>query len=145
MTLYLGSDHAGHAFKERAKKLLAKLDYPSVDLGNARLDEKDDYPKYGALVGRAVREDRDGLGILFCGTGTGMCIAANKIKGVRAASATTVQEARLSREHNAANVLCLGQRLIPWWTAKKIILAWLDTPESYEPRHVRRVRQLNRL
>lgn len=144
-TIYLGADHAGYIFKGRTKRLLDKLGHLYVDLGNTKLDEKDDYPKYGALVGQAVQKDRRSLGMLFCGTGTGMGIAANKTKGVRAASVTSVKEARLSREHNSANVLCLGQRLMPWRLAKKIILAWLDTPESYEVRHVRRVRQLNRL
>lgn len=143
--IYLGADHAGYAFKERAKRLLAKLGISIIDLGNSKLDEMDDYPRWAEKVAGAVAVDKDALGLLFCGTGAGMCIAANKTKGIRAVSVGTVKEARLSREHNSANILCLGQRIMPWRLARRIITSWIETPASYEARHIRRVRQLNRL
>jgi ribose 5-phosphate isomerase B len=145
--IYLGADHAGYAFKERAKRLLTKLDrnLSVIDLGNTKIDELDDYPRYADKVAKSVASDEDSLGLLFCGTGSGMCIAANKTKSIRAVSVSTVKEARLSREHNAANVLCLGQRVMTWRVARHIIKSWLETPTSYEARHLRRVRQLNRL
>ena len=145
VTIYLGADHAGFAFKERAKRLLNKLNMPVIDLGNTRLDELDDYPKYAAKVAEAVAADKDSLGLLFCGSGAGMCIAANKTKRVRAVSVNTIKEARLSREHNSANVLCLGQRVMPWRMARRVITAWLETPAAYEARHIRRIKQLNKL
>ncbi len=145
MIIYVGADHAGYAFKEKTKRLLAKHGLTVVDLGNTKLDEYDDYPRYAEKVADTVVQDKDALGILFCGTGAGMCIAANKSKGARAVSVTSIKEARLSREHNAANILCIGQRLLSWIFAKRIILAWINTPASYEQRHVRRVRQLNKL
>lgn len=145
MTIYLGADHAGYAYKERAKRLLAKLGISAIDLGNSRLDELDDYPRYAVKVAEAVAADEDSLGLLFCGSGAGMCIAANKTKTIRAVSANNIKEARLAREHNAANILCLGQRITPWRLARRVIKAFIDTPAAYESRHLRRIKQLNRL
>ena len=146
MSIYLGSDHAGFAYKERLKVFLTKKGFEVVDLGNKELDPHDDYPKYAKKVAQAVvKEGDDGRGILICGSGSGMCMAANKIKGIRAAAAMTVKVARHSRTDNGANILCLGQSYLTLRLARKIVLAWLDTPTAHEPRHLRRIGQVNRL
>lgn len=143
MTIFLGADHAGYAYKEKARAWLEKGGHQVKDLGNSVLDETDDYPVFAHQVGRRVaKQPNRSLGILFCNSGAGMCIAANKVPGVRAVSVGSIKEARHSREHNGANVLCLGQGFLSWPSARRIIGAWLETPISHEPRHLRRIAQL---
>lgn len=143
--IYLGSDHAGFTYKEKIKQYLDALGVPYEDLGNTKLEPHDDYPEYAAAVAKKVQSSGLNKGILVCGSGIGMCIAANRFKKVRAVNITTVAQAEQSRKHNNANVLCLGQSVVPFWIAKRIIKTWLNTPFAIESRHRRRVTQLDGL
>jgi ribose 5-phosphate isomerase B len=107
----LGADHAGFQAKESIRKYLEAAGYVVDDAGT-RSEESVDYPDFAAKVARRVQQGRDDLGILVCGTGIGMAMAANKIGGVRAAVAHDALTARMSREHNDANVLALGARVL---------------------------------
>jgi ribose 5-phosphate isomerase B len=142
-SLYLGADHAGFALKETLKVQAASHKGRRVmDLSPA-LIEDDDYPLAAQKVAKAIQDDANALGVLVCGTGHGMEIAANRFLGVRAIVAQTEKDAKLGREHNHANVLVLGG----WGTkpalAKKIFKAFLKAKPSKEVRHVRRVKQLD--
>ncbi len=112
MRIAIGADHAGFELKELIKQTLDELRTPYRDFG-ADSDESVDYPDYAAKVGRAVAGGEFDRGILICGTGIGMALAANKIAGVRAAPVMDLETARLAREHNNANVLALGARVTP--------------------------------
>lgn len=112
MKIALASDHAGFAEKEKLKPLLNEMGIEFHDLGTVSEDAVD-YPDYAALVGREVSNGQADQGLLVCGSGTGMAIAANKIPGVRAAVAWNEETARLAREHNDANVLSIGARTTP--------------------------------
>ncbi len=134
----MGSDHAGFATKEALKKLLEKKGIGTVDVG-AFGEDSVDYPDFAIKVARKVAEEKGRFGLLVCGTGIGMSIAANKVNGVRAASPFDAYTARVAREHNDANVLCLGGRTYPVAQAKKILNAFLKAKPLSEERHKRRV------
>ena len=135
--IFAGSDHAGFELRARIVAHLRALGFDVEDLGTPS-GESTDYPDWAAAVGRAVRDQAGSVGVLVCGTGLGVCMAANKIHGVRAADVWSVEAARLSRAHNDANVLCVGSRLVPEATAFAIVDAWLDT-DFEGGRHARRV------
>lgn len=139
--LYLASDHAGYNLKEEIKKYLDELGYQYEDLGNKDLDPQDDYPDYILPAARRVAGE-GALGIVVCGTGLGSCIAANKVKGVRAAACYDEFTARQSREHNDANILCLGGRSLDMERVKKIVKIWLGAEFSGEERHRRRLKKI---
>jgi ribose 5-phosphate isomerase B len=142
MKFVVGSDHAGFALKEHLKKLLGDWGHDVVDVGT-HSTESTDYPEYGAAVGRKVVElGAATRGVCVCGSGIGISIAANKIAGVRAALVTEPTAARLSREHNDANVVCFGERLIGRAVAEDALKAFLET-EFAGGRHERRVKQLD--
>ena len=109
--IYLGADHAGFHLKEELKKYLQELGYQYEDLGNKSLDPKDDYPDFALEVAKKVAETNE-KGILICATGIGMCLAANKIKGIRGAVGWDEFTVLQSREHNDANILCLAGKVI---------------------------------
>lgn len=138
--IYAGSDHAGFGLRRRLVEHLRAGGHAVEDLGPAT-DASCDYPLFAAAVGRAVRDDAGTLGLVVCGTGLGVCIAANKIRGVRAVDAWNVEGAKQSRAHNDANVLCLGERLISETEAIAILETWLATPFE-GGRHARRVAQI---
>lgn len=139
----MGSDHAGFALKEEVARHLAGRGIEVVDVG-AHSTDRVDYPDYGAEVGRAVVSGRAELGVAVCGSGLGICMAANKVGGVRAATVHDVTSARLSRQHNDANVICLGERLTGIEVAKDALDAWLDA--AFEGgRHAGRVAKLDAL
>ena len=141
--VYIGADHAGFALKESLKKALSKQ-FEVKDLGAHKLQKDDDYPDIAAKVARTVVK-RKTKGILLCGSAEGICIAANKIKGVRAVAVWTIENARLSREHNNANILCLsGWQLAPQ-KATSIAKTWLKTSFSGQTRHKRRIAKIQRL
>lgn len=135
--IILGSDHGGFKLKQEVKDLLKELNYEFEDLG-CNSEESCDYPEFGQKVAEKVAET-DGKGILICGTGIGMSMTANKVKGIRAALAFDEFTAKMSREHNNSNILCLGERTTDEKMAKKIVRIWLETPFSDEERHGRRV------
>src|SRR5262249_33735298 len=111
MKWYAGSDHAGFRLKETLVRALRSWGDEVIDLGTRDAEESVDYPDYGAAVGRGVAADSGAFGLLVCGTGIGISIAANKVRGVRAAHLTDTFSAKMARLHNDANVLCLGERV----------------------------------
>lgn len=140
MKLVIGSDHAGLELKRELLQVLAARGVEFQDLGTYEGDSVD-YPDFAVKVARLVGSGEYPLGVLVCGTGIGMSIAANKRRGVRAAVCTSEFEARMARAHNDANVLCLGQRVVGPGLARSILEAFLDQ-EFEGGRHVRRVRKI---
>ena len=138
--IILGSDHAGFELKERVKKALERLGVPCEDVGTRSTDSVD-YPDYAHRVAEAVGNGRYARGIVVCGTGLGVSMAANRHPGVRAAVAYDEETARLSREHNDANVLALGGRSLDHGLAERILEVWLETPFA-GGRHARRVAKI---
>jgi len=141
--LYLASDHAGYKLKEIVKQFLDFLEVEYKDLGTDNSEEPVDYPDYAQKLVKKMDKKKD-RGILFCGTGGGMCIAANRHKGIRAIVGNNEHEVLLGRAHNNANILCLGGRLIGENLAKKLVKIFLDTQFSGETRHKRRIRKLDK-
>ncbi|HKC07106.1 MAG TPA: ribose 5-phosphate isomerase B [Methylomirabilota bacterium] len=139
-TIALGADHAGYELKEALKGWLINHGLHVLDLGT-HSTESVDYPDYAALVGESVADHKVERGLLVCGTGVGMAIAANKVPGVRAALCGDLYTARMSREHNDANVLVLGGRLMGADMATDILQAWLVTGFA-AGRHARRVEKI---
>lgn len=142
MRVALGADHRGFGLKEELKHWLAARGHEVIDFGPASAGRVD-YPDYAFKVAEAVVRHRADRGILMCSTGIGMSIAANKVRGVRAALVDSVRLARLSRQHNDANVLCLGADFVSAALARRIVGVWLKT-EFAGGRHARRVRKLGR-
>lgn len=139
----IGSDHAGFESKERAKSDLLALGVEVVDKGTHSL-ERVDYPDFGAAVARAVASGEVERGVLICGSGIGVSIAANKIPGARAALCWNEETTRLAREHNDANVLCFGARFINPEQAARMVRLFLETEFAGE-RHTQRVEKLSAL
>ena len=141
MRIALGADHAGVALKHDIRQLLDERGIAYQDFGT-NSTESVDYPDVAATVAQEVASGAFDRGILVCGSGIGMAIAANKVAGIRAASVVDEDAARLSREHNDANVLTLGGRVVDEITARKILDIWLATPFA-GGRHQRRVDQIS--
>jgi ribose 5-phosphate isomerase B len=139
----IGSDHAGFAMKRHLVGRLAEWGHTVVDLGTDGEDAVD-YPPYCAAVGRAVARGDAERGIVLGGSGQGEQLAANTVRGVRAALCNDLYTARMSRQHNDANVLSMGGRIVGTGLADEIVRLWLDTPFEGD-RHTRRVEQLSRL
>ncbi|MFK4785354.1 ribose 5-phosphate isomerase B [Fusobacterium sp. MFO224] len=137
MKIALGCDHGGYELKEQVKKHLETKGYEILDLG-CNSNDSVDYPIYGKAVGEAVVSEKANFGIVICGTGIGISIAANKVKGVRAGLCMNTTMARLTREHNNANVLAFGARMIGDVLALEIVDTFLNT-EFQGGRHLRRV------
>jgi len=142
LRIALGADHRGFPLKEKLRVWLLREGYAVLDAGTDS-EERTDYPVYAVAVARAVGRGRTERGILVCGSGIGMSMAANRVKGVRAALANDARLARMSRRHNDANVLCLGADFINPTKARAIVKLWLETPFE-GGRHVRRLRMLER-
>lgn len=136
---------ADHAAPELKAKLIASL--PQYEFENLGVDTADrvDYPDYAAKVAKQISSGKAKLGVLICGSGIGMAIAANKFPGVRAAVVESVEAAKLSREHNDANILCLGARLMSPEKAIEITKAFLETPFSQGERHIERIKKITAL
>ncbi len=141
MRIAFGSDHAGYELKELLARRAAELGYEVVDLGTATTASVD-YPDFGFAVGEAVASGRAERGVVVCGTGIGITIAANRVRGCRAGVATDLFSAQLMREHNDANVLGLGARVTAVPLAMAILEAFLATPFA-GGRHQRRVDKLD--
>ena len=140
MRIALGADHAGYELKDRIKRHLQQRGVDVRDEGT-NSSESVDYPDFARTVAYDVHEGRAELGILVCGSGIGMAISANKVAGIRAASVSSEYEAQMSREHNNANVLTLGARILPAEQALKIVDAWLAAKFA-GGRHQRRVEKI---
>jgi len=137
MRIACGWDHRGRRFRDAVQKMLAQMGHEFVDMG-AQTDESSDYPDFAVRVAEAVRDGKVDRGVLCCGTGIGMSIAANKVEGIRAAVVHDEDTARLSRSHNNANVLCVGERTMEGADFGKLLRIWLTT-EFEGGRHARRV------
>lgn len=151
MRVYLGADHQGFFLKNKVRDYLTKAGYQITDYSNEELDPDDDFPKYAKLAAQRVVDEKDDtdVAILVCGGGQGMCMAANRIKGVRAIVASSVEDATYGRNDNDANVLCLPARVldreynIPLW--RDIVDAFMNTPFAGAERYIRRNRELDQL
>ena len=145
MKIYIGADHAGFRLKDKLKIYLQKLKHNVVDLGNSVYNKNDDYPLFSGKVARAVAKNNNYSGILICGSGQGVCIAANKIRNVRAILAENTTDARLARNDDDANVLCLQGRYITDGKAKSIVKTFLGTKFGKAKRYKRRLDEIKAL
>ncbi|UCC67686.1 MAG: ribose 5-phosphate isomerase B [Armatimonadota bacterium] len=145
MRIAIGSDHAGYDLKEHLRKWMAAREIDVQDVGPQARDPGDDYPDFAGAVGRSIQSRAADLGVIVCSTGVGSCIAANKLRGVRAALVHDIFSARMSRLDNDANVLCLGASLVAPRLAEEILDAWLSASFSGEERHCRRLDKIARL
>jgi ribose 5-phosphate isomerase B len=141
MKIALGTDHAGFRYKEKVKELIAALGHEMKDFGTFN-EEPVDYPLFIRPAAEAVASGECERGIVFGGSGNGEAMAANKVHGARCALCWNEETARLSRQHNDANLLSIGQRMIPEELALKIVRVWLETPFE-GGRHAKRVEELN--
>jgi ribose 5-phosphate isomerase B len=142
MRVYLGSDHAGYELKNHLVEWLGAHGHDPVDCGPRAYDDQDDYPPFCLRTAQRAAADPDSLGVVIGGSGNGEQIAANKVKGVRAALAWSEETARLGREHNNANVLSVGSRMHTRDEATSFVEVFLSTPYSGAERHTRRIDML---
>ncbi|PAU93316.1 ribose 5-phosphate isomerase B [Aliifodinibius salipaludis] len=143
MIIPIASDHAGFEAKEKVKTWLEEMDHMPVDFGT-HSDESVDYPEFAVQVAEKVNEGEHDKGILICGSGQGMCMTANKYKNVRAALVYDDNSAKMTRQHNNANILCLPGRGLSEEKLKKIVKIWLNT-DFDGGRHERRVNKIHDL
>ena len=137
--IYLGCDHGGFALKEAIAAHLKKQKIAFTDCGNTKYDSEDNFPDFVKPVVKGVLTDQNNRGILICGTGIGVSIAANHHRGIRAALVHDVDYARLARQHNNANVLCLGGRFIDEPLAMTVVDTFLNTPADPNPKYQKRM------
>src|SRR6478609_11836197 len=142
MRVYLGSDHAGYELKNHLVEWLGAHGHEAVDCGPHIYDAQDDYPPFCLRAAERTAADAGSLGIVFGGSGNGEQMAANKVRGVRAALAWSIATAELAREHNDANVIAIGARQHTFEEAATFIDRFIATPFSHEERHARRIGQI---
>jgi ribose 5-phosphate isomerase B len=147
MKIYVAADHNGFEYKHQLMEFLKLSGHEVVDEGNIQMTPDDDFPEFAGRAVSALLADgnKDSRAILICGSGQGMCIAANRFKGIRASLCWNVAEARAARNDDDSNVLCLASRDAEFDTVKPIILTWLTTPFAGAPRFIRRLQQLDNL
>lgn len=146
MVTYIGADHRGFQLKKEIVEMIKNDGYAVVDMGNAMYDTNDDYPDFATKVAERVgRDTENARGILICGSGVGVCVVANKFLNVRAALVGSGDQAFDSKNDDNTNVLCLGANYLTVEQAKKIVLAWMQTPFSGEARHVRRLHKVEQI
>jgi len=147
MQVFIGADHNGFAMKQELIEELARAGYTVIDEGDERLQPDDDFPQFAARTVMAMRasNDADARGILICGSGQGMCMAANRYKGIRASIVWTEEEARAGRNDDDSNVLCIPARYMDIKKALQLIEVWLATPFAGAARFKRRIRELDQL
>jgi ribose 5-phosphate isomerase B len=143
--LYIGADHRGYNLKEEIKKFLEEKKIKFNDLGNLKHDQNDDYPDFAKKVALEVFSEDKNKGILICGSGIGMSVAANKVKGVRAGLCLSSYMAKEAKKAIDINVLCLAADVTDLNTAKNIVRDWLETSFKKEERYLRRVKKINQL
>jgi ribose 5-phosphate isomerase B len=144
MRIALGSDHAGYDLKQHIGSMLADSGVTVIDLGTHSTDPVD-YPDFAAAVARSVTDGRADRGIIICGSGAGACVAANKVRGIRAATAHDTYTAHQAVEHDDVNVLCLGSRVIGQNVAEELVRTFIAAEFSHEERHVRRLNKVKAL
>lgn len=142
--VYIGSDHAGVKVKEQLHKHLLDAGCSATDLGTFT-EESCDYPDIAREVGEKVKEHKGSFGILICGTGIGMSMTANRMRGIRAAMVTDENMAEMSRKHNNANVICMGAKISTQELINKMTDKFLATPFDAEERHARRVQKMDEI
>jgi len=140
LKFYIATDHAGFNIKESVKELVESMGHEIVDLGT-NSNERVDYPDFAHKLSKEVLKDDGSFGILICGTGIGMSLAANKHKGIRAALCHDAYTAQMARAHNDANVLCFGERVVGLGVAESILKAWCET-DFEGGRHENRVKKI---
>lgn len=145
MKIFIGADHNGYELKEKIEDYLKELGHEVVDKGDMALRPDDDFPMYAAHVATAVLAEGDSRGILLCGSGQGVCMAANRYKGIRASLVWDEDEAQSSRNDDDANIICLPARKIDFKKARQLIDTWLDTPFAGASRFQRRIKQIDEL
>ncbi len=144
--LYIGADHRGYNLKEALKIYLNELNYDFEDLGAKELNLDDDYPDFALAVAKKVAENPDeNRGVLICGSGVGVDIVANRVKGIRSALCFDAKQAQMSRNDDNANVLSLSADFISESLAKEIVKTWLETPFSGLERHARRIEKIRKI
>lgn len=143
MNIYIAADHRGFALKESLKGHLQAKSFTVSDCGNSTYDEADDYPDFAKAVAERVVADPGSFGVMICGSGNGMAIAANRISGIRAIVARSVEDARRGRAEENANIVALGADFTSEDVVKEIVSAFLETSASLEERHVRRRAKLS--
>lgn len=147
MNIYIGADHNGFKYKQELIQMLNMTGYEVFDEGDLEIDKHDDFPHYARKVAVSVlgSKDRDDRGILICGSGQGMCMAANRFKGIRASICWNLAEARSSRNDDDSNVLCLSASQLSLEESKAIVNTWLATPFAGAARFKRRIKELDEL
>ena len=147
MKIYIGSDHNGYQYKQDLAAALRNGGHEVVDDGNVAIDPNDDFPQFASKVVNdlLVDTDPDAKGLLICGSGQGMSMAANRFKGIRASLCWNLEEARASRNDDDSNVLCLSSRYLSIDEAQAIVSTFLQTPFAGAPRFSRRIQELDQL
>lgn len=146
MKIYLGADHNGFEMKAKIAEYLRQSGYDVINESGATLDPTDDFPQFaGRVVSAMLADQTESYGILICGSGQGMCMAANRFKGIRASLCWDLEEARAARNDDNANVLCLSSRYTKTDDAISILQTWLNTPFAGASRFKRRIQQLDEL
>lgn len=147
MKIYLGSDHNGYALKQDLAVFLRRSGHEVIDDGDTSPDPSDDFPLFAGKVAHSILSDsnKDARGLLICGSGQGMCMAANRFKGIRASLCWNLAEARAARNDDDSNVLCLSASQLDVRSAEAIVTTWLKTPFAGADRFVRRLKQLDDL
>ena len=138
----IGADHGGYPLNERVIEELRGAGHEIVDFGTHDGSQPDDYPDYARQVGKAIQQGGVDIGILICGSGVGAAVAANKLRGIRAASCSDTYSAHQAREHDDCNVLCLGARVVGVELALELVRAFVAARFSGEERHRRRLRKI---
>jgi ribose 5-phosphate isomerase B len=147
MKIFIGADHNGFELKKHLGDFLHRSGHQVVDEGDTKIDNDDDFPQF---AGRAINamladSDSDAKAILICGSGQGMCMAANRFKGIRASLCWDLRTARMSRNDDDSNVLCLPAHILSSDEAESVVITWLNTPFAGAPRFKRRIKQLDEL
>lgn len=147
MKIYIGADHNGYGLKSKLIDYLQRAGYEVLDEGDQQLDSEDDFPIFAGKVCTAVlsSEDPDPRGILICGSGQGMCMAANRFKGIRASLCWDRQSAKEARNDDNANVLCLPAKVVECPEAHVVVETWLNTPYANAARFNRRLQEMDQL
>jgi ribose 5-phosphate isomerase B len=147
MKIYIGADHNGFEFKQKLSQALKQAGHEVIDEGDTELDPNDDFPQFASRVATNLLADKDinAKGVLICGSGQGICMAANRFKGIRASLCWNLNEARSARNDDDSNVLCLSSRYMSIEEAGSVMATWLTTPFAAAPRYVRRLKELDEL
>jgi ribose 5-phosphate isomerase B len=143
MTIYLGADHRGFSLKEQIKVWLQQQGQQVVDCGNTQLDPEDDYPQYAFAVAEQVADNIQGRGIVFCGSGVGVDIAANKVPGVRSAVGLSPTMVQAARRDDDINVLAIAADITDEKTTQQLVTSFLATPFRQEERYARRLTEIS--